>query len=217
MEARFITFEGIEGCGKSTQIGLFAEYLRKKGRNVVVTREPGGTAVGDQIREILLNPKNISIAPMTELLLYAAARAQHVEEKIRPALLAGHIILSDRYADATTAYQGAARNLSPEFLKQLHKIATGDLVPDITFLLDLPAAAGLKRARSRNKEAGHEDRFENEALHFHEKVREGYLSIAKTEPNRVVVVNAAGTIEETYSRIEENFELRLDVRSHCER
>lgn len=206
MKGKFITFEGIEGCGKSTQIELFAEYLRSKGHKVLVTREPGGTEIGDQIREILLHPGNTSISPKTELLLYAAARAQHVEEKILPALKAGNAVLSDRYADATTAYQGAARNLPPDILKQLHLIATGNLVPDITFLLDLPAEVGLNRAKSRNEEEGHEDRFENERIEFHEKVREGYLAVAKAEPDRVIVIDAAGTVEETYDCIIEEFE-----------
>lgn len=213
MKGKFITFEGIEGCGKTTQIERFAAYLRSKGHDILVTREPGGTEVGDQIREILLNPKNISIAPKTELLLYAAARAQHVEEKVRPALSAGKTVISDRYADATTAYQGAARMLEAPILKQLHEIATGNLNPDITFLLDLPAEVGLKRARSRNTARGRDDRFENEDIAFHERVRKGYLAIAKAEPKRFIVIDASGTIEETYARIVEAFEQRLKVKA----
>lgn len=201
MRGKFITFEGIEGCGKTTQIELFAGYLREKGHEVIVTREPGGTDIGDQIREVLLNPHNVAIAPTTELLLYGAARAQHVEEKIRPAMKAGKIVLSDRYADATTAYQGAARNLPKEILKKLHEVATGDLVPDITFLLDLPAELSLKRARDRNIERGHEDRFENEEMEFHKKVRKGYLEIAKREPGRVIVVDGSGDVDATFSCI----------------
>lgn len=201
MKGKFITFEGIEGCGKSTQIRKFAEYLQSKGQEILLTREPGGTEIGDQIREILLNPKNTAMSPTTELLLYAAARAQHVEEKIRPALESGKFVISDRYADATTAYQGAARRLSSETLKRLHEIATGNLMPDKTFLLDLPADMGLKRAIDRNSQAGTEDRFENEKIEFHEKVRAGYLAIAKEYPKRIVVIDASGTIENTFKQI----------------
>lgn len=206
MKGKFITFEGIEGCGKSTQIRLFAGYLEKKGSKILLTREPGGTLIGDQIRRILLDPQHTNMSPTTELLLYAAARAQHVEEKIRPALNAGKTILSDRYADATTAYQGAARNLSGSLLKDLHKIATGNLVPDLTFLFDLPAEEGLKRARSRNLELGKEDRFENEEVEFHEKVRKGYLKISKAEPERVIVINADQTIEEVFREVVKKYE-----------
>lgn len=205
MKGKFITFEGIEGCGKTTQIEKFAEFLKSKGSEIVLTREPGGTDIGDQIREILLNPKNTIMSPITELLLYAAARAQHVAEKVKPALEKGQIVLSDRYADATTAYQGAARNISPEVLKELHKIATGGLKPDYTFLLDLPAEVGLARALNRNKKENIEDRFENEKIDFHEKVREGYLKIAKEEPERFIVIDASGSIDNTFEQILSKF------------
>jgi len=201
MNGRFITFEGIEGSGKSTQIKLFADYLRKGGDEVVVTREPGGTRVGDLIREILLNPDNISILPKTELLLYAAARAQHVEEKIIPAIKAGKTVISDRYADATKAYQGAARNIPQKLLKDIHKIATEGLEPNITFLLDLPADIGLARARKRNELADKQDRFENEEIKFHNRVRKGYLDIAKKEARRVKIVDASGSIQETFQKL----------------
>lgn len=206
MKGKFITFEGIEGCGKTTQIEKFAEYLRTQGNKVLLTREPGGTDIGDQIREILLNPKNTAMSPTTELMLYAAARAQHVEQVVKPAISSGQIVLSDRYADATTAYQGAARNLSMDILKNLHRIATGDLDPDLTFLLDLPAEAGLKRAIERNHLKGKEDRFENEKIDFHEKVREGYLAIARSQPNRVIVVDASGSVQETFDQIIRGYE-----------
>lgn len=211
MKAKFITFEGIEGCGKSTQIKRFAEYLRKKGCGVLLTREPGGTGIGDHIRQMLLNPQNTEMAPVTELLLYGAARAQHVEEKILPAIQKGEIVISDRYADATTAYQGAARSISRSTLRQIHEVATSNLMPDITFLLDLPAEVGLARAKKRNVVAGHEDRFENEEMKFHEKVRNGYLAIAKAEPNRVITIDARGTIEEVSSKIIEEFEKRHQI------
>lgn len=209
MSGLFITFEGIEGCGKTTQISLFADYLKARGFEVVLTREPGGTDIGDQIRQILLNPNNIRIFPKTELLLYCAARSQHVDEKIRPALANGKYVISDRYADASEAYQGAARKLPGKVLEDLFNTATDGLKPGITFLLDLPAEIGLKRARARNTEVGHEDRFENEKEEFHKKVRLGYLKIAEREPERVVIIDAAGPVESIHLRIREAFEKRF--------
>lgn len=191
MNGCFITFEGIEGCGKTTQICLLDEYLQKKGYVTVLTREPGGTIIGDKIRQILLDPQNKMMHPICELLLYAAARDQHLEELIKPALHAGKIVLCDRYADSTTAYQGAARRLDVNVLKSLHKIATGGLDPHLTILLDMPATEGLLRAKKR----GASDRFENEKIDFHKKVREGYLAIATAEPKRVKIVDAARPID----------------------
>ena len=207
MKGLFITFEGIEGCGKTTQIELFADHLRKEGKEVLLTREPGGTAIGDEIRKILLKPEHTKMSPKAELLLYAAARAQHVAEKIRPATQQGTIVLSDRYADASTAYQGGARKLSLDLLKSLHQLATDNLMPNITFLLDLPANVGLGRARSRNEATGHEDRFENEELAFHEIVRAGYLNIARAEPKRVIVINASHGVDEIHSEIIRVFDI----------
>lgn len=198
MKGKFITFEGIEGSGKTTQIAEVAAYLKGKGHEIVQTREPGGTEIGDQIRKILLDPTNTKMSARTELLLYAASRAQHVEEVIRPALKDGKIVLCDRYSDATTAYQGAARNLSKDIIVGLDKIATDHLIPDLTFLFDLPAWVGLNRAHARNKGEGIEDRFENEKLDFHEKVRQGYLKIAVAEPKRVVVIDATKQVETIY-------------------
>jgi len=207
MKGLFITFEGIEGCGKTTQIERFADYLRKEGNDVLLTREPGGTAIGDEIRKILLKPEHTKMSAKAELLLYAAARAQHVAEKIRPATQQGTTVLSDRYADASTAYQGSARRLSLDLLTKLHQIATDNLIPDITFLLDLPANVGLSRARSRNEASGHEDRFENEELTFHEKVREGYLEIARNEPKRVIIINASDGVDDIHSEIVRLFDI----------
>lgn len=204
MKGKFITFEGIEGSGKTTQIRLLSDVLRGDGLDIVLTREPGGTTIGERIRSVLLDSTHKSMAPIAELLLYAAARNQHVEEVILPAVEAGKIILCDRYADATTAYQGAARELDPSILKDVHRIATEGLWPDLTVLLDLPASEGLGRARDRNRksaEAAREDRFEREALDFHERVRAGYLAIAKEEPNRCRVVDATGDVEELHSKI----------------
>ena len=204
MKGHFITFEGIEGCGKTTQIKLLAEALRKGGHETVLTREPGGTTIGERVRSVLLDSAHQSMAPIAELLLYAAARNQHVEEVILPALNAGKTVLCDRYADATTAYQGAARDIDPKILSDVHAIATEGLWPELTVLLDLPAEAGLARALDRNRkdeDAAKEDRFEREALEFHERVRSGYLAIAKSEPTRFAVIDASVGIEELHTRV----------------
>lgn len=204
MAGIFITFEGIEGCGKTTQIRLLEDFLKLRSHDTILTREPGGTKIGDQIRKILLSVENRGMFPVAELFLYAAARSQHVEEVIKPALKDGKIVLCDRFADATTAYQGAARKIERDFLKQVHQIATGGLKPDLTILLDLPAGTGLKRAWDRNEREqirGKEDRFEQEAIDFHERVREGYLEIAREEPFRVKIVNASELVDSVHRGI----------------
>ncbi|MBN1282608.1 MAG: dTMP kinase [Proteobacteria bacterium] len=204
MRGAFITFEGIEGSGKSTQIGMLAESLSAKGLDVVVTREPGGTQIGEQIRAVLLDASHRGMTPITELMLYAAARHQHVEEVIEPALAGGRTVLCDRYADATTAYQGAARRIDPSLIKAVHQVATGGLAPGLTVLLDLPARDGLARAIDRNARGGAvpgHDRFEREALEFHERVRDGYLSIAREEPDRIAVIDALGPVEEIHEKV----------------
>lgn len=204
MAGLFITFEGIEGCGKTTQIRLLEDFLKLRSHDVVLTREPGGTRIGDQIRKILLSVENKGMFPVAELFLYAAARNQHVEEVIRPALKEGKIVLCDRFADATTAYQGAARRIGRDVLTEVHKIATSGMSPDLTILMDLPAEAGLKRAWERNEKeklAGKEDRFEQEAVDFHERVRAGYLAIAREEPFRMKIVNAEEPVDSVHQRI----------------
>lgn len=204
MKGLFITFEGIEGCGKTTQIKLLADYLRGLGREAVLTREPGGSSIGDQIRSILLNSSNTKMSPIAELLLYAAARNQHIYELIRPALSGGKIVLCDRYADATTAYQGAARNIDIYTLMMTHKIATDGLMPNLTILFDCPVEVGLSRAKKRNQSdvlMQGQDRFEQEAFGFHNRVRNGYLEIAKREPNRVIVVDATKGVNELHQEI----------------
>lgn len=204
MTGKFITLEGIEGCGKTNQVCLLEKFLVKKGHKVVLTREPGGTPIGDQIRKILMATENKRLCPVAELLLYAAGRNQHVEELICPSLRAGKIVVCDRYADATEAYQGAARRIDRTIIDQMYNVATGGLKPDLTILLDCPAKIGLKRARERNiieNKVGVEDRFEQEELEFHERVRRGYLDIAKREPNRVKVIDASGSIEEVHQNI----------------
>jgi dTMP kinase len=204
MPGQFITFEGIEGCGKTTQIRMLAERLKANGRDVVLTREPGGTEIGERIRSVLLDSAHDEMAPITELLLYAASRTQHIAEVIAPAIRAGKLVLCDRYSDATSAYQGAARRIPAELIKAVHAIATGGLMPDLTLLLDCPAGVGLARARERNERIVHSsrmDRFERETAEFHELVRQGYLAAAAAEPRRFVVVDAAGSIEDAHGKI----------------
>lgn len=181
MKGLFITLEGVEGSGKSTQARLLKDHLEGRGHRVLLTREPGGTPLAEKIREIVLNPMNNGLGVTAELLLYEAARAQHVHELVRPALDEGVIVVSDRYIDSTTAYQGAGRQMDLELVKRLHAIATGGLLPDLTFLLDLPVEEGLRRATA----GGKRDRIEQEPVEFHERVRQGFLQLAREEPVRI--------------------------------
>jgi dTMP kinase len=190
----FITFEGIEGSGKTTQIKLLLKAMKKQGIACLATREPGGTKIGQQIRAILLDPKNRKMDSRTELLLYLADRCQHLAEKIQPALDNGQWVVSDRFWDASVVYQVIARGLDGKLLARLRPWILGELRPDRTFLLDLPAASGLARAWERingSIKAGRESRFEKEDLEFHEKIRQGYLKLARREPDRIKVINAA--------------------------
>lgn len=198
----FLSVEGIEGCGKTTQLQKLAQHLRAAGRNCVTTREPGGTPLADRIRAILLDPNEDGMDPVAELFLYAASRRQHVVEIVRPALEAGAVVLCDRFTDATLAYQGFGRLLNLDRLRQVNDIATDQLRPDLTLLFDLPEAAGLERARSRNAvlELEKESRLEGEDLRFHRRVREGYLSLAESEPDRFVVINSAAAIEQVFEQ-----------------
>lgn len=190
----FITFEGIEGCGKTTQIKLLIPVLQAKGYECIATREPGATEIGRRIRAILLDAAHTTMLPLTELLLYEADRAQHVHEVIKPALAANKVVVSDRFFDATTVYQGYARGFDLELIQQIHRILLGGLRPDLTLILDLPVDLGLKRAWQRiNSQSGGlpEDRFEKEAFAFHENVRQGYLTLAGGEPERFRVIDAS--------------------------
>lgn len=203
MSGVFITFEGVEGCGKSTQVRLLAEALHKAGRRVHVTREPGGTHIGESIRAILLDAANTVMCKETEVLLYAASRAQHVSEVIRPKLAEGLVVISDRYADATAAYQGAARGFTPAQLKSLHTLATGDLRPHITIILDVPVADGLARVLQRSIEAGTRayDRLEAESIDFHERVRAAYLALAQEDPKRIRVLDGRRSVSDIHNDI----------------
>jgi len=186
----FVTFEGIEGCGKTTQIRHLTAHLEGKRQPFLLTREPGGTAISDRIRQILLSSENSRMEPATEFFLYAAARAQHIAEVVLPALRDGKTVLCDRFADATLAYQGFGRGLNLAWLEEIHNRFLQGLKPDLTFLLDLPVEEGLRRAWKRmENQAVKEDRFEKEALAFHQRVREGYLFLARREPNRIVVLD----------------------------
>ncbi len=190
----FITLEGMEGSGKSTQIGMLIPVLEENEYKCLATREPGATTIGKKIREILLDSNNNTIVPLTELLLYEADRAQHVYEVIAPALKAGRIVISDRFFDATIVYQGYARGFDLEFIEAIHNKVLADLRPYLTIILDLAVEEGLKRAWKRitgKTEGLQEDRFEKESLAFHEKVREGYLTLAKREPERFRIVDAS--------------------------
>ncbi|MDQ3282473.1 MAG: dTMP kinase [Acidobacteriota bacterium] len=197
----FITFEGIEGSGKSTQQQRLAAYLRERGRTVVTTKEPGGTPLADQIRAILLDSASV-VDPIAEVFLFAASRRQHTTEVIEPALGRGEVVLCDRYADSTLAYQGFGRLIELDRLRVLNDWATDALKPHVTLLFDLPEEVGLRRARSRNATATQDEgRFEAEDLRFHRRVREGYKSLAFAEPKRFATVDADGSVDDVFTRM----------------
>lgn len=200
----FVTFEGIEGCGKTTQIRLAADYLSRRGIKFVMTEEPGGTPMGGKIREMLLNRSDFSISRESELLLFLAARAQHVNDVILPALKNDCLVLCDRYADATIAYQGFGRGIDRGFLEKANLFASAGCRPDMTMLFDLPVETGLGRAMQRIagvKDSMPEDRFEHEEMEFHKRVRYGYLQLAKEEPGRFRIVDAAGDVSHIHQQV----------------
>ena len=197
----FITLEGVEGSGKTTQAGLVAAALRTTGYRVTVTREPGGTRAGEAIRAIFLDPA-VSLHAAAELLLVLADRAQHVREKLKPALAAGEIVVSDRYSDSTTAYQGYGRGLDLQLLEDLNRLASDGTRPDLTIVLDLPVETGLDRTRERVRgDVRGPDRFEGEQVEFHRRVRKGFLKIARAEPGRVITIDATRPPAEITARI----------------
>src|SRR2546428_1554965 len=200
MRGLFITFEGIDGCGKSTQREPLAEQLRQRGFEVVVTREPGGTEIGEGIRRLLISDASIHIAPTTELLLYVAARAQHVAELIKPSVDAGRIVISDRYTDSTVAFQGYGRGFDLEMVAKLNGFATSGLVPDLTIVFDLDPAMARARLGSRPV-GGLLGAFDEQHADFHERMRSGYLRMARSEPSRICVVDASGSAQETHSKV----------------
>ena len=192
----FITFEGIDGCGKSTQSKLLSEHLEKAGYEVIYTREPGGTRLAERLRDILLDPGN-KISALSELFLYEASRAEHVSRIILPAIRSKKIVVCDRFFDATVAYQGYGRGLDLKMIDALNHFASSGITPDLTILLDIPASEGLKRAKALKKS----DRMEKEAISFYEKVRKGYIAIAGKFPKRVKIVRNADAVEKTQSVI----------------
>jgi dTMP kinase len=216
---KFITFEGLDGTGKSTQQRKLAAALRASGHSVIETREPGGTLTGEKIRKVLLDSATSGLSPHAEMALMFASRAQHIAEVIEPALAHGSIVLCDRFTDSTEAYQGSGRKLGTDSVLELHRVLCGDLQPDLTILMDSDAASVVSRARRRNKRAsqsagrghGDENRFEQETRAFFTRVREGYLQIAKREPHRVVLVNARGTPAETHKLIMDVVRPKLKV------
>ena len=205
----FITLEGGEGTGKSTQIGHLLRNLREAGREVIGTREPGGSPGAEILRKVLLSGSVARLGPAAEAILFSAARIDHIEKTIKPALAAGIFVVSDRFADSTRVYQGARGQLDPRFLRALERITLNDVRPDLTLILDLPAAEGLARAAARRGAGKDPDRFEGEDLLFHESLREAYLSIAAAEPTRCIVIDAAGSEEKVAQAIFEAVSNRL--------
>jgi dTMP kinase len=201
MGGAFITFEGIDGCGKSTQLRMLAGELRVRGLPVIATREPGGTPLGQKLRTALLDVKE-EVDPLTELLVFAADRAQHVRKHLLPALDRNQIVLSDRYADATVAYQGAGRGFKPELIEEIVQLATDGLKPDLTLLFDLSVADAAIRTRKR-VQSKRTDRLDVENEEFHTRVRNAYVEIAKAEPDRFRVIDARGSVDETQRRVME--------------
>lgn len=210
---RFITFEGIDGSGKTTQIKLLARHLRRQGIPCIVTREPGGTRLADRIRAILLSSRSAGMQPTTEVLLYFAARAENTARIIRPALAQGKIVLCDRFTDASMAYQGYGRRLGVSIVRRLHRFACEDLTPDLTLVLEIDPHTSVERARRRNKTARRDEgRFEQEALEFYARVRRGYRALARQEPRRVRLISGEDSPEVIHQRIlKETRRLLTDV------
>ena len=219
MPGTFITFEGIDGSGKSTQLRLLGNFLRANGCDALLTREPGGTVVGLRLRAALLDDTLGEVDPLTELLVFAADRAQHVRRVVRPALAAGRVVISDRYADATVAYQGAGRGFTPELISQIVDLATEGLKPDLTLLFDVSidesTSRTTRRSTSRNSTAKTpRDRLDIENADFHTRVRDAYLQIALAEPERVKLIDSSGPVNLTHERVKEVIIPFLQSRGH---
>ncbi|HEY4904916.1 MAG TPA: dTMP kinase [Candidatus Sulfotelmatobacter sp.] len=214
---KFITFEGLDGSGKSTHLRKLAEALRAAGYEVVETREPGGTTTGEKIRRVLLDSRTAGLSPMAEMALMFASRAQHIAEVIEPAMRDGSIVLCDRFTDSTEAYQGSGRKLGSDAVLELHRVLCGNLQPDLTLLLESNLALSVGRARLRNERAlknagsGDENRFEMETQAFFSRVRDGYRAIAKRDPQRVMTVDARGTPAQTHQAIMELVSRKLKI------
>lgn len=207
----FITFEGVEGCGKTTQARALLERLRAGGARAILSREPGGTPVGERCRDILLDIGNSGMRPATELFLYLASRAEHVAHVIVPRLEAGDVVISDRFGDASVAYQGGGRGLGAETVEALNQVATGGVKPDVTFLMDLDPRVGLERlVKGRGEHS--RDRIESEVLEFHTRVREAYLQSSRREPDRFVVIDARLSREEIEARVNAAVDALLESR-----
>ncbi len=220
---KFITFEGLDGTGKSTQIEKLARALRERGVKVVVTREPGGTETGEKIRDVILHSGTTGLSPLAEMALMFASRVQHIREVIGPALEGGKVVLCDRFTDSTEAYQGAGRKLGSKAVLELHRILCGDLQPELTILMDSDVAHSVERARRRNQRSAKngrnhkdENRFEQENRAFFGRVRSGYLAIAKREAGRVTLIDARGTPAQTHAKILDVVlrRLRLGTKTH---
>lgn len=213
MRGVFLTFEGIDGSGKTTQLKRLAAYLRRRGFSVLVTREPGGTPLGEQIRRLLLSTSSRGMDPRTELLLMFASRATHVAEVIAPALAAGTIVLSDRFTDASVAYQGYGRGLPLKFIRALERFACRGVKPDLTFVIDINPRTSLRRARQRLRRArADEARFERETRRFYERVRRGYRAMARAEPRRVLLVNGEDTVKNIHREVVALLQRRRQLR-----
>lgn len=195
-DSTFITFEGIEGCGKTTQAELLYQWLLDSGREVVLTREPGGTPIAEEVRRLILKSGGEYFPPFSELCLYLAARGFHVENLIKPSLDKGMWVICDRFVDSTVAYQGYGRGIDVHLIEKLNEEVTGGVKPELTFLIDVPVEVGLSRIRNRTQ-----DRLESERINFHERVRNGFLEIARANPQRVVVVNGTGSAKEVFKTV----------------
>jgi len=210
----FITFEGVEGSGKTTQMKRLKKYLARRGIPCICTREPGGTRIGEEIRKILLNRRHRKMDPLSELFLYEAARAQHVMDVIKPLMKRKRVvILCDRFRDASVAYQGYGRGIDPKWVEELNRTASHGIKPDLTFLLDCPSDMGLKRAleRDRQKRSSQEDRFEREKIQFHLRVRRGYRALAKKEPHRIRVIDTRPGKDKVFDRIRKVVDERMGL------